>query len=189
MENLINYKKIALELYNILQPYCKAVYLGGSVCEGIIQNTHDIDLIFFGKRPVDMCHIRRELFIYLEKHPIDKKYDCIQVRNEEHEEHSYGSYINKKMILLVGKEIQFNFDVINKHRDEYKQILINTIHKLNTKRIKNQKRWYQIVRGFYILKNNSYELSEQEKEIVNIIHDQLPGWEQYKITANDVLKY
>ena len=184
-----NIQKIAQELYDVLQPHCKSIYLGGSICEGIIQNVHDIDLIFFGRKPIDMCYIRRELFFYMQKHPIDKKYDCIQVRNMANEEHSYGSYINKKMILLIGEPINFQFDVINLHREEYKHILIETINKLNIKKIKNQKRWYQIVRGFYILKNNSYELSDKEKEIINIIHDQLPGWEQYKITADDILKY
>jgi hypothetical protein len=123
-----------------LQPYCKAIYLGGSLCEGIITNTHDIDFICFGYKPVDMCHIRRILYLYQKYNHLPSKYDFIQVRNAEVEEHSYGSYINKKMKLLIGTSIDFNFDVINLHREEYKHILIETINKLNIKKIKNQKR-------------------------------------------------
>ena len=40
----------------------------------------------------------------------------------------------------------------------------------------------------YILKNNSYNLSEEEKDILNKVHDQEKDWEQYKITANDIEK-
>ena len=40
------------------------------------------------------------------------------------------------MIKLIGEDISFEFDVINKHRDEYKEILIDTIKKLNSKKIR-----------------------------------------------------
>ena len=60
-------KETAEKVFNYLQPYCIAIYLGGSLCEGIIENTHDIDFICFSDKPVDMCHIRRLLYFYQQK--------------------------------------------------------------------------------------------------------------------------
>lgn len=174
------------KLFNYLQPYCIAIYLGGSICEGIIKNTHDYDFICFSDEPVDMNHIRRLLYFYQRENQLPEDFDFLQIRTKQVEEHAYGSYINKKMIKLFGEDINFEFDVLNTHREEYKNILIDTITKLNTNKIINQKRWYQVLRGYYILKNNSYDLNEEQKEILNIVHDQIEGWEQYKITKDDI---
>jgi hypothetical protein len=133
-------KEQAEHLFKYLQPYCIAIYLGGSLCEGLIKNAHDVDFICFSNKPVDMCHIRRLLYFYKQKNNIPENFDFIQVRTKQREEHAYGSYINKKMIKIVGEDITFDFDVINAHREEYKNILVDTVEKLDTKKIKNQKR-------------------------------------------------
>lgn len=187
IDDINSIQEIAENVFKHLQPYCIAIYLGGSMCEGIIKNVHDIDFIFFSDKPVDMCHIRRLLFFYQQKYNIPESFDFIQVRTKQKEEHDYGSYINKKMIKLIGQDIEFDFDVISKHRQEYKTILLKTIDRLETKKIRNQKRWYQVIRGYYILKHNSYDLTEEEKNIINIVHDQVEGWEQYKVTKKDIL--
>lgn len=179
-------RKEVFPIFTYLQPHCISIYLGGSLCEGIVENTHDIDFICFSDQPIDMCHIRRLLFFYQRDNKLPENWDFIQVRTKQREEHSYGSYINRKMIKLCGEDIEFNFDVININRDEYKKILVDTIDKLDTNKIRNQKRWYQVVRGYFILKNNSYDLSDEQKSIVNIVHDQVDGWEQYKITKEDI---
>jgi hypothetical protein len=44
-------------------------------------------------------------------------------------------------------------------------------------KIKNQKRWYHILRGTYILINNSYEVDSRQREEINILHDLSDGWE------------
>lgn len=178
--------EVAKQVFEVLQPYCIAIYLGGSRCEDIITNPHDVDFICFGNAPVDMCHIRRYLYFYQKHNKLPENYDFIQVRNKQKEEHAYGSYNNKKMIKLIGEDIQFEFDVINSNREEYISILLDTIDKLNSNKIKNQKRWYQILRGYYILKNNSYDVTQEQKEILNKVHDQINGWEQYKITKEDL---
>ena len=181
-------KQYAEEVYKALRPYCIAIYLGGSYCQEYIKNKGDVDFICFADKPVDMCHIRRLLYFFFKKHECPENYDFIQVRTKQREEHAYGSYINKEMIKLVGEDIEFKFDVIDKDREEYKGILIETINKLDSGKIRNQKRWYQILRGYYILKNNSYELSEEEIDILNKVHDQEECWEQYKITTSDIEK-
>ena len=138
--NVNQIKQTAEEVYNYLQPYCIAIYLGGSMCEGIIKNTHDIDFICFSDKPVDMSYIRMGLHFYQKQHQLPENYDFLQVRTKQREEHSYGSYINKKMIKLVGEDIDFNFDVINKDREEYIKILQEAKNQLLTNYIKNQKR-------------------------------------------------
>lgn len=178
--NVNQIKQTAEEVYNYLQPYCIAIYLGGSMCEGIIKNTHDIDFICFSDKPVDMSYIRMGLHFYQKQHQLPENYDFLQVRTKQREEHSYGSYINKKMIKLVGEDINFTFDVIDKDREEYKQILRETVEKILSNKIRNQKRWYQILRGVYILINNSYELTEHQRKEINILHDLTNGWEKIK---------
>lgn len=180
--------KTAQAVYKALQPYCISIYLGGSYCQDFIKNKGDVDFICFADAPVDMCHIRRLLYFYFKKNQVPENYDFIQVRTKQKEEHAYGSYINKEMIKLVGEDIEFKFDVIDKDREEYKKLLIEAIDKLNTGRIRNQKRWYQVIRGYYILKNNSYDLSKKEITALNKVHDQVNGWEQYKITKEQIEK-
>ena len=132
--------KVAENIFPFLQPHCIAIYLGGSICEGIIKNIHDIDFICFSRTPVEMCRIRQCLGKYFSHNNIPAECDFIQIRNTQTEEQDYGSYINKKMIKLIGEDINFEFDVINTHREKYKEILQNTINKLTTGVIQNQKR-------------------------------------------------
>lgn len=172
--------EVAERVFPFLQPHCIAIYLGGSVCEGVIEDNHDLDFICFGRTPVEMCRIRQCLGKYIAYNDIPVEYDFIQVRNIQKEEQDYGSYINKKMIKLVGEDINFEFDVIDTHREKYKQILIDTVKKLITGEIKNQKRWYQILRGAYILVNNSYDLTPEQKREINILHDIADGWEEIR---------
>lgn len=186
MEDLETIKGIAEDVYAHLKPYCIAIYLGGSLCMGTIEHAHDVDFICFADEPVNMCHIRRMLYFYQKRHPLDPRYDFIQVRTKRREERRYGSYVNKKMIKLVGEDIRFDFDVIDKDRWEYVGILKETIHKLTTGKIRNQKRWYQVVYGYFIVKNRSYDLTEGQKSIVNAIHDQVQGWQKHKITIRDL---
>lgn len=178
--NVNQIKQTAEEVYNYLQPYCIAIYLGGSMCEGIIKNTHDIDFICFSDKPVDMSYIRMGLHFYQKKHRLPENYDFLQVRTKQKEEHSYGSYINKKMIKLVGEDIDFTFDVVDKDREEYIKTLHETKDQLLSNRIKNQKRWYQILRGIYILINNSYEVTDEQKREINILHNLSEGWEKIR---------
>ena len=142
-----------------------------------INNPHDYDYIIFVKEPVDMCHARRILHRYLKskKENVRGLEDFIQVRNELNEETEYGSWINKLMIKLIGKDIEFKFDIIGDDREKYKQILINTIDDFNAGRIRNEKRYYQIYQGMCIMNNNSYELTKEQIKNVNILHDMNAG--------------
>lgn len=177
---------VAQRVYAKAQPQCISIYLGGSVCEGFIEHPHDVDLICFSDEPVGMCAIRRAIH-YLEIEGfIPEGYDLVQVRTKQREERAYGSYINKRMIKLVGDDVPFSFDVMDADRDEYVDVLIDAVERLDDLRIRNQKRWYQILRGYWIAKDRTYDLTEDQIRILNEVHDQAEGWERHKITKADL---
>lgn len=187
MLDLKQIKKIAESIYEYAQPYCIAVYLGGSLCENIIDNPHDIDFICFSELSSEKYPLGWKIQAFLKENPLVEECDFVQIRTKQKEEHSYGSYINKRMIKLVGEDINFTFDVINKNRSEYIQILKDTVEKLLTGKIKNQKRWYQLLRGSYILINNSYEISKEQKNEINILHDLSDGWESLRDKTIEII--
>lgn len=165
-------KKVAIDIFKATRLYCISIYLGGSYCQDFIKHKEDVDFICFADEPVNMGFLRAVLKQYLKNHKLDPRYDFIQVRTKQIEEHSYGSYINKEMIKLVGEDIEFTFDIIGKDREEYLHILLDTMDRLNTDKILNKKRWYQVLRGYYALKNNSYDLTEEQIETINKVHDE-----------------
>lgn len=183
MDGPIQPQALAEKIFKWLQPYCIAIYLGGSRCSPYIKNPHDIDFICFADKPIDMCHIRRLLHFYFLDNPVDELCDFIQVRCKQREEFAYGSYNNRLMKKLVGEDINFKVDIIRKDRAQYIKILKETINKLDKGIIGNQKRWYQVLYGYFIVLNRSYELTPEQVEIINIVHDQQKGWEKYKINA------
>lgn len=183
MIDLKQIKKIAESIYEYSQPYCIAIYLGGSLCEDIIKNPHDVDFICFSNLASEKYQLGWKIQAFLKNNNLPEEYDFCQIRTKQKEEHAYGSYINKKMINLVGENINFNFDIIKTNRAEYIQILKSTVEELNLGKIKNQKRWYQIYRGICILLNNSYDVTEEQRKEINILHDLSDGWEQLRDKA------
>ena len=158
----------AQQIFQSLQPYCKAIYLGGSYTQTYIKNPHDIDYICFVDNNLDRTILRGTLVLYRAKHKdlFDENDDWVQIRLTNKEEHSYGSYINKDMILLCGTPVTFTFDPINNDRAEYITILKEAVKKLN-----NIKRYYQLYRGLLLVTKRTYDLTEEEIENLNLLHD------------------
>lgn len=181
MNNLEEIKQYASTLYKLFYPYCIAIYLGGSRVNPYIKNPGDIDLILFTKNHNDKFKLNRMVAGYLKKKydktPIKNKdgiYDLIQIRNKEKEEHSYGSFINKQMIHLVGENINFEFDIIDKDKEEYIKIIKEAPSKFH-----DNKRYYQLYYGLCIMKNRSYELNEKQIYILNVLHDKTDDYLNY----------
>lgn len=161
------------ELYKFLQPECVAIYLGGSNCNPYIKHPKDKDYICIVDTPVDALKLKMKLDKYFNFKIYDEHgNDFLQVRCTKFEERSYGSYINKMMVKLIGKDVEFKFDVIDKDRNEYIDKLKEVIVKLNEGKI-NNKRWYQVYMGISILRNNSYDLNEEQIRKINVLHDEL----------------
>lgn len=68
------------------------------------------------------------------------------------------------MKLLVGEPVKFNFDILGKDRKEYIAILKNA-------KIINNKRLYQLYRGYLLVTKKTFNLTQEEKEILNLLHD------------------
>lgn len=170
-----NIKSIACNMYEKLQPYVIAIYLGGSSVDKYIKNKGDVDYIIFVKKASDKPIVQNliNFILGLKKNEFNKidNQDFMNIRTLEKEEKEYGSYINKMMIKLVGQTIKFEYDVIDKDREDYIKKLKTKILDLTKNRWKNQKRWYQILRGIYIIKNKSYKLTKEQAENINKFHD------------------
>lgn len=170
-----NIKSIACNMYKKLQPYVIAIYLGGSSVDKYIKNKGDVDYIIFVRKASDKPIVQNLINFILglkinEFNKVDNQ-DFMNIRTLEKEEKEYGSYINKMMIKLVGQTIKFEYDVIDKDREDYIKKLKAKILDLTKNRWKNQKRWYQILRGIYIIKNKSYKLTKEQAENINKFHD------------------
>ena len=161
-------KNKANKMFQILQPYCTAIYLGGSITQSYINNPHDVDFICFADNEINRMKMTFLLRRYISKHQeeFSTEEDWIQTRHREYEEHAYGSYVHKDMQLLCGKEVEFKFDILGKDRAEYIKILKNA-------KFNNKKRLYQLYRGYLIVKKNSYDLTNDEIEKLNLLHDNI----------------
>ena len=158
----------ANKIFQILQPYCTAIYLGGSMTQSYINNPHDVDFICFADNEINRMKMVFLLRRYISKHKdeFSNEEDRIQTRHREYEEHAYGSYVHKDMQLLCGKPVEFKFDILGKDRKEYINILKNA-------KFKNPKRLYQLYRGYLIIKKNSYDLTSEEIKKINLLHDNI----------------
>ena len=160
----------AQHIYNLFSQYITAIYYGGSNVSGFIKNPHDIDFITFV--PNKDCYNKLKILysLYKKEHPeVFEDNECwVQIRFDTHIEIKYWSYLYKDMILLAGTPITFNFDPINNqiNRKQYIQYLQENVAN-NT----NLKLFYHYYRAYLILSKNSYDLTEEEIQKLNILHD------------------
>jgi hypothetical protein len=84
------------------------------------------------------------------------------------------------MVKAIGEDVCPKTDIIYKHREEFIICLKEKMTSLLNGKIKNQKRWYHLLRGAYILINNSYNVTPEQKTEINILHDLSEGWEAVK---------
>ncbi|MBO5424035.1 MAG: hypothetical protein J6A25_00810 [Lachnospiraceae bacterium] len=175
-------------IYSLLGDSCAAIYMGGSRVDSVIDNPHDYDYICFSER----LHYQRASHI-LTKHNfrrsmsqlnkpqetllVDGK-DFSQIRAYPYTKITWFSYLDSLMIKVIGKDVCPKTDIIKEHRQEFSQCLKKKAQELLDGKIKNQKRWYHILRGTYILMNNSYEVTPEQKVEINTLHDLNAGYEK-----------
>lgn len=158
----------AQQVYDYLQPECKAIYLGGSVVESYIAEPHDIDIICFAKDEMSRLRMLTKLIRYQHANAdlFALAEDWEQTRSIANEEHAYGSYIYHDMELLAGEPVNFKFDILGNDYNNYIDIL-----KTSVKNITNIKRFYQLYRGALIVSKNSYDLTAEEINELNLLHN------------------
>lgn len=171
-----------------LSEYCYAVYQGGSRVDPVIDKPNDYDYIWFTK-PRQRHFLANELKRLglkinwshkLDKNKEDHYLDCSQVRIYPYTQIDWFSYLDILMIKFIGDDVCPKTDIIQEHRDEFLKDLIQKAYLIEKNIITNQKRWYHILRGVYILLNNSYEVTEEQHKEINMLHDLAPGWESIR---------
>ena len=180
-------QKELYEIYNKLSYCCEGIYQGGSHVDPVIDNPHDYDYICFAKY---LCRtkVRTHLIkLGLAKSGSKSKkadsnwlLDFSQIRVYPYTQITWFSYLDKLMVLKAGNDICPKTDIISEYRTEFIAEMQQKVNLLLNGTITNQKRWYHILRGVYILLNNSYEVTEEQKREINILHDLAEGWEEIR---------
>lgn len=162
-----------------LKPYCNAVYRGGSRVDPVIDTPHDFDYIWFVK-PFWYYEFVTTLQSF---NTLDESYrnktllDITQVREDPYTQIDWFSYLDILMIKIFGDDVCPATDVIVEYRQEFIESLKQKAAEIPQNKDLKPKRWYHILRGVYILLNNSYDVTEEQKREINILHDLTPGWE------------
>lgn len=176
-----------VEIYSQLSNCCEGIYQGGSHVDPVIDNPHDYDYICFAKY-LCMTKIKTKLVeLGLAKSGSKSKkadpnwlLDFSQIRVYPYTQITWFSYLDKLMILKAGKDICPKTDIISDYRTKFIAEIKQKAKLLLNGTITNQKRWYHILRGVYILLNNSYEVTDEQKKEINILHDLSEGWEEIR---------
>ena len=179
----MKYSKEIVQYFEQIKSNCNAIYLGGSRIDPVIDNPHDYDFICFAK-PLKM-HIlpaQLEQLGFPQQDGTDRTklktlLDMTQIRQYPYNEIDWFSYLDHLMIKVVGDDVCPDTDIINTNRQDFLKDLRYKAECLLTEWCNYPKRWYHILRGVYILMNNSYEVTEEQKKEINILHDLTPGWE------------
>lgn len=193
-------------LFDNLSKYCSAIYYGGSRVDPVIDNPHDYDYILFAKplHKYGLCqylrknHFRERLSAKCRqgcqnkatsaKPSTESHYDLSQVRSVPYSQITWFSYLDPLMILVAGEDVCPKTDIINDHRVAFLKCLQEKANTLSAGVMRNSKRWYHILRGVYILTNNSYEVTNQQRLEINILHDLSEGWENVRDKTIKLLK-
>lgn len=81
-----------------------------------------------------------------------------------------GCYIYHYMELVEGEEIPAlqNFSIFDENtKERYLNILRRYSENLRT----NDKRWYHIVTAMFLYQNNDYNLTNEQLEVIQSVHD------------------
>ena len=141
----------------VFKTFAISAYLcGGSL---ILKNPNDTDVVLFFKNGEDRINA-------IKKAPHDTGYNLhFAVDNNKPFLGCYGVQLMKK---LYGEEEPLKLDIFDeKTKVEYKELLIKYAKLLQD----NSKKWYHILTAVYMYENNSYELTENQKNIIQEVHD------------------
>ena len=161
-------------LYDVVKNYCIGIVLIGSYVLPWIRNKHDIDVlvIFKDNMKYDLLTCYSENIALIRElqaqgiTPLIRDFDRLL-----NQERCYVYENNFCIKLFESEPFNTSFDIFNKR---YVNILkANFEYVSNEYQDKNQipKFLYHILTGIYMIQNNSYELTEEQIENINIVHD------------------
>lgn len=148
-----NYEKIMNSL-----PNCVAIYETGSSV--ILPSHHDTDLLLVFKTKQDMLNGIRYA-------PHYTGYDLHFAHMNNINKVFVGAYVYPYMVRRCGRSVEFNYNILE-NKEEYMNCLSKSFEICD--KIKTTKKWYHIVIGYYILLNNSYDLTSVQKEMAYLVY-------------------
>jgi len=195
-EHILNKIK---ERYELVKDFCKAVIVGGSRSAPYIYNPHDYDVIFLFDNEEDAF---QSVKIFSQEHKKDKDWllenhlafiNMSQSFFEWILSHRDYTYLTHYQEALFGNSDITRFNILE-HKDEYRNVLKESIKFINKMYIEKEyinKSLYHILIGLYILDNDSYDLTKEQLDNANIIHDgkeedkdkilELYNWIKYRL--------
>lgn len=168
------------DLYLYIQDYVISVVLGGSYTLDYIFNRDDIDIFYICKND-EKC--KDALLKYAQwrqlgdnkefkyKHKISILFYTIDMYDQKMIDRPW-IYLFNFQIVLHGK-YRPQYDILSQ-KEDYKKVLrkaLNYVIEYKEKEGKYHKWIYHILSGIYMMENNSYELTNEQIEDVNICHD------------------
>lgn len=189
------------EVFEATKDYCVAIYHGGSRVDPVIEHPQDTDYILFTDTSYQKHRLLRCLnelgLISLKSstsygitkvHYSECGADFSQVRVKGLNRINWFSYLDILMIKEAGDEACPKTDIIREHRAAFLADLRLKTDFLLKNYLKNQKRWYHVLRGAYILLNNSYEVTLEQKREINMLHDLSEGWEEVRDKTIELIR-
>ena len=182
------------ELIELIKDDCLCVELGGSRCLPFIRHPHDCDIIIICKDEEQVNKVKTILIegeyrnTYRSKYGIDIIVKPLSYSGDGilDAEFAYCPHYSK---VLYGKRPEVD---ILKNEARVKQAVLNRMNRLLSKRIEGKsvpinelKFWYRFYLVMCILKNQSYELTEEQIETVNILHDKEESQVEEKLKLID----
>ena len=180
-------------LYDVVCEDCKYVFIGGSYCSKLFSTSHDIDVIFvFEDKDTKIQGYRKMKKVENVLQILQSTYNTvvIPVTLEHIQKLKVYSYLYKYYDnldwFLFGSMEEFNKNIpdILENRENYLTILKDTLDwvlKYQEKHLLIPKGLYHVLTGIYIIKNNSYNLSEVEIQNINICHSYNQNEEKQKL--------
>ena len=196
---------ILTSIFSIIENHCAAIYLGGSRVDPVITNAHDYDCICFAKPShyyelsvlLEKIGFKSEIAMEGKSHTTLKQLyqqsnigldldllDISQMRSYTFNKIDWFAYLDHYMIKFIGEDVCPKPDILGADKAAYLKDLKLKATELYSRdwseHPSRNKRWYHILRGVYILLNNSYEVTEERKKEINILHDLAEGWEKIR---------
>lgn len=140
-----------------------SIYKTGSRSLPFLKNVHDLDIIVY----VDSLGETSKLDLEIRRfgQNADIKYKLVP--NWKKKDMEIFDYQYHFIQYIEGREIDFSTYDIFTRKEEYIECLWRCFNRIKD----TSKRMYHILVGVYMLENNSYDLTEEQADNVQLAHD------------------
>lgn len=163
--NIINTDRLN-ELHTKYKDDIIDIELGGSQTNPYIQNPHDVDVILVLKNDSKLEFDVHEESVYFGFNVLTRK------QNVNVLDFVWAYEFKWRKSLLFENPISANCDILENKKEYIQAIKRRVGEMLKIKTFYRLKHWYHIYTGLCIIKNNSYDLTEDQIRTINLLHDE-----------------